>query len=285
MLGYPDTEIDAILRHVVGHGTLARAPGVNHETLRRRGFTDAAIATAEAALADADDLSQVFDRRVLGDAFCRRMLGFTASELADEAFDILAGLGFSDAGIEAANVFCFGARTMEGAPYLDPAHLAVFDCAVPQGERGRRQVSPAATVRMMAAAQPFVSGGIGHSVVMPGAATIDDCRGIFLLAWRLGLKSLVVRGRRMDRPGPLHRADTRIPQTATSISDACVPPTDRRFRSGSAGSHASTRTVIAAGPRTNGGDAETSRGAVSLAARSTASVPSSADAVVEQRQV
>ena len=50
--------------------------------LRRRGFTDAAIAKVEDALADAEDLSQVFDRNILGDAFCQRMLGFTATELA-----------------------------------------------------------------------------------------------------------------------------------------------------------------------------------------------------------
>lgn len=312
-LGYSQAESDAILRHVVGHGTLAHAPGVNHGTLRRRGFTESAIATLEAALADVGELAHIFNRWTLGDSFCRQMLGFTGDELADDEFDMLAALGFSDAGIEAADIFCFGAGTMEGAPHLKPDHLAVFDCAAPQGERGRRCVSREGIVRMMAAAQPFICGGIGHSIEMPEAATIDDCGEMFRLARRLGLKSLVLRGRATGTPAPPHRddafvetrplalvasagrrVDTTIPAPAGTASRmrapvpavrATTPSTDGRPLSDPIDDPASPETVIAADPKAAGGDAETSRSASSLAARSTASVPSSADAVVEQRQV
>jgi hypothetical protein len=141
-LGYTPSEIDAILHHVLGHGTLAHAPGVNHETLRKRGFTERAICSVEAALPTASDIRQLFSRWILGETYCRRMLGFTAQELEDEDFDMLAALGFSDAGVEAANVYCCGGGTLEGAPYLDPDHLVVFDCAAgrtqPSADFGRQ---------------------------------------------------------------------------------------------------------------------------------------------------
>ena len=195
-LGYDREQIADMVRHVVGHGTLEKAPGVNHENLRRRGFGGEALARVEAALASALDIGFVFNRWILGEDFCLRMLGFKAQELDEDGFDMLAALGFGDTGIEAANAYCCGADTMEGAPHLVPGHLAVFDCPRPQGERGRRRLGAESLIRMMAAAQPFVSGAVGHAVTLPEQATVADCQAAFRLAWRLGLKIII-----LDRDG------------------------------------------------------------------------------------
>jgi ribonucleoside-diphosphate reductase alpha chain len=191
-LGYGERRIEAIVRHVVGHGSLADAPGVNHEALRRRGFTEAALATLEAALPATLDISFVFNKWTLGEDFCARMLAFSKADFEDDGFDMLAALGFSPAAIEAANIHCCGANTLGGAREIEPRHLAVFDCPRSLGERGRRRLSTESLIRMMAAAQPFISGAVGHAIALPASTGIDDIKAAYLLAWRLGLKMLML---------------------------------------------------------------------------------------------
>ncbi|MDA0653379.1 MAG: hypothetical protein O3C49_08905, partial [Proteobacteria bacterium] len=194
-LGYDEKRITDIVRHVAGQGTLAKAPGVNHETLRKRGFTKAAIDAVEIALSQAVDISQAFNPFVLGEEYCRHMLGFSSAELHDDSFDMLAALGFSDAGIEAANIFCCGAGTLEGAPHLAPEHLPIFDCAEPQGMRGVRCVTTTSTVKLMGALQPHISGAIGQTLPVSASAPLDEFRALLELAWRQKLKSITLQRR------------------------------------------------------------------------------------------
>ena len=191
-LGYEPAQIDSIILHVAGFGTLRNAPGINHESLRRRGFDEAALKTLEGALATTLDVAFVFNKWILGEAFCTQALGFTVEELDDDGFDILAALGFSDSAIEAANIYCCGTNTMEGAAELEPQHLSVFDCPRARSENGWRRLTTESLIRMMAAAQPFVSGGVGHSVTVPNDATVEAVKTAYLLGWKLGLKSLLV---------------------------------------------------------------------------------------------
>ncbi len=65
--------------------------------------------------------------------------------------------------------------TMEGAPDLKPEHLPVFDCANLCGRTGTRYLSVESHIRMMAAAQPFISGAISKTINMPHDATVEDC--------------------------------------------------------------------------------------------------------------
>ena len=120
----------------------------------------------------------------------------------DPAFDLLSQLGFSKKEIEAANLFCCGAMTLEGAPGLKPEHLPVFDCANPCGQIGKRYLSVESHIRMMAAAQPFISGAISKTINMPNDATVEDCKNAYMLSWRLALKAnaLYRDGSKLSQP-------------------------------------------------------------------------------------
>lgn len=179
-LGFNAAESNDIYFYAAGHGTLLDAPYINHKTLKQKGFHQAALDDIEAGLATALHIRYVFNKWTLGEDFCLHMLGFSEEDLADEAFDMLPALGFTEEQIEAANTYCCGAMTLTGAPHLKPAHLAVFDC----------NISPAAQIKMQAAVEPFLSGTAAHTVKLDYAVTIDDVQKLILSAWELGVKNL-----------------------------------------------------------------------------------------------
>ena len=201
-LGYDEEEIEAIVSYAVGFGTLKDAPGVNHETLAPKGFTQTVLAAVEEALASAFDIKFAFNKWTLGAEFCTGTLGFTTAQLDEFGFDMLDALGFSRADINAASIYCCGAMTLEGAPGLKAEHLPVFDCANACGRTGTRFLSPESHIRMMAAAQPFISGAISKTVNMPNDATIEDCKDAYRLSWELGLKAnaLYRDGSKLSQP-------------------------------------------------------------------------------------
>src|SRR5499426_1160762 len=202
VLGYPEHQIAEIEAYAVGHGSLANSPGINHTTLKAKGFSDEAIAKVEAALPTAFDIKFVFNKWTLGEDFCRDALGISAAELGAPAFDMLAHVGFTRREIEAANIHVCGAMTVEGAPHLKPEHYAVFDCANPCGRTGKRFLSVESHIRMLAAAQPFISGAISKTINMPNEATVEDCKAAYLLSWKLGLKAnaLYRDGSKLSQP-------------------------------------------------------------------------------------
>jgi len=92
--------------------------------------------------------------------------------------------------------------TLEGAPHLKSEHLAVFDCANPCGRIGKRCLSVDSHIRMIAAAQPFISGAISKTINMSNAATVEDCKDAYMLSWRLALKAnaLYRDGSKLSQP-------------------------------------------------------------------------------------
>jgi ribonucleoside-diphosphate reductase alpha chain len=201
-LGYDEAQIAEMIGYAVGHGTLEGAPGIDHDALKKKGFTAAALETLEAGLASAFDIKFAFNQWNLGQDFCVKALGLEASRLSEVSFDMLAALGFTKAEIEAANSYCCGAMTLEGAPHLKPEHLPVFDCANPCGQIGKRFLSVDSHIRMMAAAQPFISGAISKTINMPNTARVEDCKDAYMLSWRLGLKAnaLYRDGSKLSQP-------------------------------------------------------------------------------------
>jgi ribonucleoside-diphosphate reductase alpha chain len=202
VLGYSEAQIAEIEAYAVGHGTLSNAPGINHTTLKAKGFTDEAIERVEKALPTAFDIKFAFNKWTLGEEFCVKTLNVPPDVLAQPNFDLLAHLGFTKREIEAANVHVCGAMTVEGAPHLKPEHYPVFDCANPCGRTGKRYLSVESHIRMMAAAQPFISGAISKTINMPNDATIEDCKAAYLLSWKLGLKAnaLYRDGSKLSQP-------------------------------------------------------------------------------------
>ncbi|HMN74142.1 MAG TPA: vitamin B12-dependent ribonucleotide reductase [Rhodoblastus sp.] len=201
-LGYTPAEIGEIEAYAVGHASLANAPAINHSSLRTRGFTDEKIKTIEDSLASAFDIKFVFNKYSLGADFLRDTLKVPAEKLDDPSFELLSFLGFSRADIEAANTHVCGAMTLEGAPFLKAEHLPVFDCANPCGRIGKRYLSVESHIRMMAAAQPFITGAISKTINMPNDATVEDCKESYMLSWRLALKAnaLYRDGSKLSQP-------------------------------------------------------------------------------------
>jgi ribonucleoside-diphosphate reductase alpha chain len=186
----------------VGHATLAQSPAINHGSLIARGFTPEIIQKVEASLGTAFDIKFVFNRWTLGDAFLTGTLAIPTEKLDDPSFELLSHLGFSKKDIEAANEHVCGAMTLEGAPHMKPEHLPVFDCASPCGRKGKRSLSVASHIHMMAASQPFISGAISKTINMPNEATVDDCKESYKLSWRLALKAnaLYRDGSKLSQP-------------------------------------------------------------------------------------
>ena len=201
-LGYTQPQIDDIVTYAVGHGTLLGAPHINHESLREKGFTETKIDEIEDRLHDAFDIKFVFNKWTLGAEFLTQTLNIPADDLEDPHFDLLTALGFSRAEIDAANSHVCGAMTVEGAPHLKPEHYAVFACASACGRSGTRFLSVKSHIKMMAAAQPFISGAISKTINMPNDATIEDCKEAYMLSWRLGLKAnaLYRDGSKLSQP-------------------------------------------------------------------------------------
>ncbi|HYJ09651.1 MAG TPA: vitamin B12-dependent ribonucleotide reductase [Polyangiaceae bacterium] len=190
-LRYSEAEISEIVAFVSGTNTLLGAPHVNRSALKQKGFNDEDLAKLESALPGVFDLTLAFAPWVLGrEAYDR--LGVTAERMSQPGFNLLKHLGFTGKEIEQANQVIIGRMTIEGAPHLRAEHYAVFDCANRCGRTGQRYLAPMSHVKMMAAAQPFLSGAISKTVNLPNDATVEDVREIYEEGWKLGLKAVAL---------------------------------------------------------------------------------------------
>jgi ribonucleoside-diphosphate reductase alpha chain len=99
----------------------------------------------------------------------------------------LKRLGYQPEQVEAIVAHIAEHGNVIDAPGLKPEHYAVFDCAM-----GERSISPMGHVRMMAAAQPFLSGAISKTVNMPESASVEEIEEIYFEGWKLGLKALAI---------------------------------------------------------------------------------------------
>ncbi len=187
-MGYDDTQVRDIMRYVMGTLSLEGTPHVNRQSLRAKGFVDTDIAKIEQQLSGVFDLSFAFNRHALGDEALKRF-GFTDEQINDPGFSLLKELGFTDLEIEEANLAVCGRLTVEGAPHLKSEHLAVFDCANKCGKLGKRFIAAEGHIRMMGAAQPFISGAISKTINLPNEATVEDIKNAYFLSWKLALKA------------------------------------------------------------------------------------------------
>lgn len=201
-LGYSDSEIQDIVNYCRGTGTLRGAPRINHATLKEKGFTAEILQKVEDQIAQAFDISFVFNKWTLGEGFLREVLKIEEVKFDAPTFNLLKEVGFTDQDIAEANDYCCGTMTVEGAPHLKEQHLSVFDCANKCGKKGQRFIRADGHIEMMAAVQPFISGAISKTINMPHEATIEDVQNAYLKSWGLMLKAnaLYRDGSKLSQP-------------------------------------------------------------------------------------
>ena len=200
-MGYPEREIDSIVKYAVGAGTFAGAPHINHQTLSEKGFFAEEIKKLDTAVASAFEIGFVFNVYNLGEE-CLQRLGFHAEQYYNFEWNLLEALGFNEDEIAEANDYICGTMTVEGATYLKKEHLPVFDCANKCGKIGERFIHAHGHIRMMSAVQPFISGAISKTINLPNEATIDEIADAYLLSWKLALKACALYrdGSKLSQP-------------------------------------------------------------------------------------
>jgi ribonucleoside-diphosphate reductase alpha chain len=131
----------------------------------------------------------------------------------------LTRLGYDSRDVQRIVEYIDEQETIEGAPGLRQEHLAVFDCAF-KPARGARSIAPLGHVRMMAAAQPFISGAISKTINMPETATVDEIEQAYIESWRLGLKAVAIYRDNCKKVQPLN---TVKPVGEVAVSAASMP--------------------------------------------------------------
>lgn len=166
-LGYSEEKISAIETYALGTGTFS-----DEDTML---FVNAGM-----TLDKIEELSGMIKQTIsLGQAF--------------GSIDINPNnFGFTSNIIENISDRVWGTMMVEGAPYLLPEHIAIFDCANKCGIKGTRFISSKGHIDMMAATQPFLSGSISKTVNMPNSATIDEMQEAYRYSWSVGVKAVAL---------------------------------------------------------------------------------------------
>ena len=190
-LGYKENEITEMIQYVIGAMSLENSPYINKESLIEKGLDDNDISNIEDSLPGSFEIQHALNVFVLGEETMKK-LGIPEEEYTSFDFNLLENLGFSKSEIAQANEFICGTQKIEGAPYLKDQHLDVFDCANRCGKDGERFIHYMGHVRMMAAAQPFISGAISKTVNMPNEATIQDIEDCYYESAKIGVKAIAI---------------------------------------------------------------------------------------------
>ena len=219
-LGYSEEETGRILNWVMGALELDvpmpdswEGP---HDTFRDfladKGYTAEALSEVMDQLPMVFDLAYAFTAWNMPEAVLENC-GITDVEAAraDSGFNGLKVMGLDAEVIRDLNTLICGTQTIERAPGLKDEHLAVFDCANTCGPTGKRFIAPSGHIRMMAAAQPFISGAISKTINLPNEADEDAIAEAYHLSWELGLKA-----------NALYRDGCKLSQPLNSKTDDAV---------------------------------------------------------------
>ena len=206
-LGYEEDQIRDVVEYIAGTSSIDGAPHINRETLTDKGFDDDDLAKLEKALPAVFELKHAFNVFTFGESTLQR-LGFGVDEYTGWEFNLLKALGFTSAEISEANDHICGRQTIEGAPHIADEHLAVFDTANKNGKYGTRFIHHYGHIKMMAAAQPFISGAISKTINMPHEITVEDIEESYRMSWEWGLKAMA-----------LYRDGSKAAQPLNSTSD------------------------------------------------------------------
>ncbi|HSI20258.1 MAG TPA: vitamin B12-dependent ribonucleotide reductase [Verrucomicrobiae bacterium] len=208
-LGYAESEIDDIITYATGTGSLKGAPFINWDSLKARGVAESDLKKIESQLKSTFELAHVFNTMNISTESLEAADLKSDAFSSDMSFDFLKAIGFTSREIEEANKHICGMMTVEGAPHLKDEHLSIFDCANKCGKYGTRFIEPMGHVRIMAAAQPFISGAISKTVNLPHEATVEEISEIYFQGWKLGLKAIAMYRDGSKLSQPLNSAGTK----------------------------------------------------------------------------
>ena len=158
------------------------------------------------------DIALVKYKRLVGGGMLKIVNGTVA--------EALTRLGYSTTDVQSILDYIDEKETIEGAPALKDEHLEVFDCAF-RPRNGDRSIHWRGHVRMMAAAQPFLSGAISKTVNLPHECTVEEIEDAYMDSWRLGLKAVAIYRDGCKRSQPLSTARK---EDTTGKGHAAQPP-------------------------------------------------------------
>ena len=222
-LGYTGEQVREMLTYLLGTldldvpmpcddhtQKLGVQPGMTlAQWLRSKGLEDDDLSKVKDGLPGVFELGFAFGGWALGDEALEKLGLDAEAAKADFQFSALKALGLKASHIETLNEMVCGTQTLEGSPHLRDEHLGVFDCANTCGKSGVRFIAPEGHIRMMAAAQPFISGAISKTINLPHDADVSDIKACYRLSWELGLKA-----------NALYRDGCKLSQPLNSKSDA-----------------------------------------------------------------
>jgi ribonucleoside-diphosphate reductase alpha chain len=227
---------DLLRTALIGHGALAGAPGVNHESLAAKGFTRHEIAAAETALLEARDLKSAFAPAVVGAGFVADVLGVDAAALADPAFDTLSHAGFTPEEIAAAEAFALGRAS--------PAAAARLPAPLREALKPADEIDASARYAMIRAIEVATSAPAIATLDLPFDATPSDALDALALAARAGVRAARIvranapasfaldipppRAARIPEPPPLEPPQERIVERFIEVGPSRRMLPDRR---------------------------------------------------------
>ena len=218
-IGYSAEEIDLIVTHVMGSLNLgARMPAEDgskqddgptfHDWLKNKGYSGDDLVALENVLPTVFEIGFAFTAWSMPQDVLASLNIEVETARNNPAFNGLVALGLTRAQISTLNRLICGTQTVEGAPGLKDEHLPIFDCANTCGPLGKRFIRPEGHIRMMAAAQSFISGAISKTINLPHEATVEQIADSYRLSWELGLKA-----------NALYRDGCKLSQPLNSTSD------------------------------------------------------------------
>ncbi|MGA1058079.1 MAG: adenosylcobalamin-dependent ribonucleoside-diphosphate reductase [Phycisphaerales bacterium] len=217
-LGYETKQVDDILAYVMGRLSLdvsmpASDGTASAKTFRswlvEKGFEGEDLVAIENQLPAVFELPFAFSAWSMPERILKALGLDPGAARQDFAFNGLKALGLTSKQIDFLNREVCGTGTVEGAPHLREEHLPVFDCANRCGTIGERFIASDGHIKMMAAAQPFISGAISKTINLPSEASVEDIAACYRMSWELGLKA-----------NALYRDGCKLSQPLSTKSDA-----------------------------------------------------------------
>ncbi|HBB54163.1 TPA: hypothetical protein DCZ79_01550 [Candidatus Nomurabacteria bacterium] len=159
----------------------------------------------------------------------KKMVGRGFLKIANTSVEpALKNLGYKEQEVKEIMDYILAHDGIEGAPHLKEKDIAVFDCAV-NAPGGKRAIHYSGHIRMIAAAQPFISGAISKTVNLPESATVEDIMNTYIDAWKMGLKAIAIYRDKSKGAQPLNTSKAKpSSESAVGAKEAAPSEVERK---------------------------------------------------------